>query len=512
MFYFWEIHGYRIIRWILSSFLFFIALPSYSQIALDTWLVGQYDFNNNSLDHTQYQNNLIGSNEAFGPDRFCTPNAAIHLNGTQNLVQTQTNGLNNKQYTFTFWLKTEAVNSNYATLVDIGSDPGKNNGQRVILTNSGNIVASSGTTNNPGNALVSLPTNIPAGNWVFVAVVRSLSNFAVYIDGNEVYHLVLQAYPSTYYNAINPALYIGSDPDQSHFYMGFIDDFHIYNEDLTAETIKAIYGFGTEKQIGISPDNLCVNKPVTFRLDSTNAIGVVWNFGDPNATQAENYGNTYTVQHTYSQPGNYVVTGLLSTACSVHAPVSTVAMVGACKPPCNLPTFITANDSCLENSISFDAHADPSVQSIIWDFGDQTSKTVVNKFPFQANHKYALPGTYNISAQVSDTCHEGVALYLQGLNVNSCLPQPIPQIPNAFSPNGDGINDTWAIPSLLYYPKCQVKVLDRWGNLVFSTSQGYSQVFDGYRNGVRLPMGAYYYIIQLKDGIKPLAGSVSILY
>ena len=57
-----------------------------------------------------------------------------------------------------------------------------------------------------------------------------------------------------------------------------------------------------------------------------------------------------------------------------------------------------------------------------------------------------------------------------------------------------------------------MKVFNRWGQLVFETTGVYDQSWDGRRNGTDLPIGTYYYIIQLNvDGREPLKGDVSIL-
>jgi gliding motility-associated-like protein len=83
-------------------------------------------------------------------------------------------------------------------------------------------------------------------------------------------------------------------------------------------------------------------------------------------------------------------------------------------------------------------------------------------------------------------------------------------VPNAFSPNGDGINDVWNIRNLADYPDATVKIFDRYGKLVY-TSRGYSKPWDGTRNGTALPVGTYSYIIQVKQGDTPLNGSVTII-
>jgi gliding motility-associated-like protein len=65
-------------------------------------------------------------------------------------------------------------------------------------------------------------------------------------------------------------------------------------------------------------------------------------------------------------------------------------------------------------------------------------------------------------------------------------------IPNTFTPNGDGINDTWVIPNLEYYPKSTVNIFNRWGQKLFS-STGYPVPWDGTYQGSQLPTGTYYY-------------------
>jgi len=83
-------------------------------------------------------------------------------------------------------------------------------------------------------------------------------------------------------------------------------------------------------------------------------------------------------------------------------------------------------------------------------------------------------------------------------------------IPNTFTPNGDGINDTWDIKYLEYYPKSIVSVFNRWGQKVYS-SIGYPNPWDGRYNGAGLPTGTYYYIIDPKNGQAAISGWVAII-
>ena len=52
------------------------------------------------------------------------------------------------------------------------------------------------------------------------------------------------------------------------------------------------------------------------------------------------------------------------------------------------------------------------------------------------------------------------------------------KIPNAFSPNGDGINETWNIPQLKDYPQAQLQIFNRYGQVVYSY-KGSSSSWDG---------------------------------
>jgi len=83
-------------------------------------------------------------------------------------------------------------------------------------------------------------------------------------------------------------------------------------------------------------------------------------------------------------------------------------------------------------------------------------------------------------------------------------------IPNAFSPNNDGINDVWNIPALSSYADCSVQIFNRYGQLLFE-SKGYSKPWNGTFKGEQLPVATYYYIITANIKSGKIAGSVNIL-
>lgn len=82
-------------------------------------------------------------------------------------------------------------------------------------------------------------------------------------------------------------------------------------------------------------------------------------------------------------------------------------------------------------------------------------------------------------------------------------------ITNVFSPNGDGINDTWYIENIQYYPNNEVAVYNIYGNVVF-TQKSYNNDWPGTYNGAPLPDGTYFYVVTFTDTGASKKGSLDI--
>ena len=100
-------------------------------------------------------------------------------------------------------------------------------------------------------------------------------------------------------------------------------------------------------------------------------------------------------------------------------------------------------------------------------------------------------------------------------NQDSIYVELIPEInySSGFSPNDDGINESWKINQIEQFPNCIVEIYNRWGAKLFTSDPGYTTPWDGkYKNSL-LPVGTYYYIIELND-IKfpePITGPITII-
>lgn len=82
-------------------------------------------------------------------------------------------------------------------------------------------------------------------------------------------------------------------------------------------------------------------------------------------------------------------------------------------------------------------------------------------------------------------------------------------VPTAFSPNGDGKNDTWRIPFIDSYTGASVKVFNRYGEVVFESS-GKAIVWDGTFKGQPVQTGSYVWILQTSIDKKIRKGAVTV--
>ncbi len=84
---------------------------------------------------------------------------------------------------------------------------------------------------------------------------------------------------------------------------------------------------------------------------------------------------------------------------------------------------------------------------------------------------------------------------------------------NGFSPNGDGVNETWVIKGIEDFPDNEIKIFNRWGDKIrdFARYDNVNVRWDGTNNrGKLVPDGTYYYIIDIK-GLKTFMGWVQVV-
>ena len=130
---------------------------------------------------------------------------------------------------------------------------------------------------------------------------------------------------------------------------------------------------------------------------------------------------------------------------------------------------------------------------------------------------YTTPGNYTVSAIVNFGCQTDT--FTTEISIIDCsTPDSIDyncslEVPNAFSPNGDGINDRFGPVVNCFADAFQMDIYNRWGEMVYSTNE-LASPWDGTHAGQPAPIGVYVYIIQSNDasGLTQLeSGNVTLL-
>lgn len=121
--------------------------------------------------------------------------------------------------------------------------------------------------------------------------------------------------------------------------------------------------------------------------------------------------------------------------------------------------------------------------SFFWDINEET---------------YTSSGLYSLQFTDDDGCDSIYVLDLEILEVSPCNFQDILLV-NAFTPDGDGINDLLKIEGLEYCEGISIRVYNRWGQEVFSM-ENYDNSWRGVNNkGQKLPQGTYIYVLEWKN-------------
>jgi gliding motility-associated-like protein len=184
---------------------------------------------------------------------------------------------------------------------------------------------------------------------------------------------------------------------------------------------------------------------------------------------------------TVTQAGNYALTVYDEIGCSGSTEINVEFLEG--------PVW----DSYTSGGRMIEVFASGGVQPYVYSYDGDTWQT--------SNIFTNLPsGVYTISIMDDNYCLISKEIFLdESLS-----------IPNFFTPNGDGYNDTWVITGLYHYPDAVVQIFDRFGKKLYS-STGADFSWDGTYAGKELPSETYWYVITLDSNKKQvLKGSITI--
>ena len=199
----------------------------------------------------------------------------------------------------------------------------------------------------------------------------------------------------------------------------------------------------------------------TILLDATNTNSTyLWQDGSVSPT------------YNVSTPGQYSVKVMMN-GCDTTGDIS---VVYNSKPILNLLTDTTL---CVSEQILLDAHSPQS--NYLWQDGSTLP-----------TYEVSQSGTYSV--QVSNSCGSTSASSIINFKDCSCKFS----VPNAFTPNNDGLNDIFRPKYICLFSNYNMKIFNRWGQLVF-TSKDPSSGWDGNMGGQPQPMGTYVWMISYLD-------------
>jgi gliding motility-associated-like protein len=154
--------------------------------------------------------------------------------------------------------------------------------------------------------------------------------------------------------------------------------------------------------------------------------------------------------------------------------------------------FIMRRDSC-SLDVLFENQSGSNSVPFIWYFGDgdSSSKELNPSHTYPKTDYYKVQLIYSPGTFCADTAEH--IYYIDGDSSQEVM------IPNVFTPNGDGVNDCYWVSGI--NTKCDefyIKVYNRWGTVVYETTNS-SACWDGTnQGGADIPQGVYYYIIDIK--------------
>lgn len=246
-------------------------------------------------------------------------------------------------------------------------------------------------------------------------------------------------------------------------------------------------------QFNVNDYSQCIeNNLFKFILNAdTNQISqIYWDFGDGNTS------NLFNPEHVYGTVGTHPVK-LIIISTNGCTDTSVKSMMTT---PKSIAGFDYSMDSC-SSKVQFHNNS-LFADKYYWFFGDTKSDTTAHPL-----HEYQLSGKYEVVlyTEYERNCKDTFRLEINVIGHDKLL-----YIPNVFSPNGDGINDSFIvfISDRQCLGKLTLMIFDRWGEELYSTS-GSELSWDGKYRGETVPVGVYIYMLQ--GNIIRKVGTVSVL-
>ncbi|WP_162426644.1 glycine-rich protein [Pontibacter pudoricolor] len=246
---------------------------------------------------------------------------------------------------------------------------------------------------------------------------------------------------------------------------------------------------------------------VTYTNGEQEAIGVTWAAGTYNGLVA----------------GTYVLSGQLIAAPNTTNQSSKTATITVVVEPNKVPTALAFSATTFAPNVQADdvigtlTTTDPDdtqfVYTLVAGSGDSDNSLFEisgDKVYLKSNNGLSGKTTFSFRVRSTDPYQNTIEKAFTLTKGNYGVAVDKLKIVNAFSPNGDGINDSWSIPELRFYNQVEVEVFDRSGVRLFHTTDP-EMAWDGRSANGQVLQGAFFYIVQVRDINLVKKGVVTIL-
>lgn len=240
-------------------------------------------------------------------------------------------------------------------------------------------------------------------------------------------------------------------------------------------------------------DNSSVGAPATIPPG-----GHYWDFG------GFGFSTSKDTSVIFPSEGLYSITHEVTSSQGCQAAISKSLNI----TPRPVARFVNINNSIagLGANVQF-RDTSTNAESWSWDFGNGETSTL--KYP---STYYSQNGLYTVSLTVTDQfgCP---STYTAQVRISTIVSDLVKLIPNVVTPNDDGKNDYWRLDFIdVFFPEAEIEIYNRWGIKIFR-SVGYSNAWDGSYKGDPLPVGAYFYTINLhdKDNTPVIKGTLTLI-
>jgi gliding motility-associated-like protein len=213
---------------------------------------------------------------------------------------------------------------------------------------------------------------------------------------------------------------------------------------------------------------LCVNFNDLTTIAGSTITSWVWDFGDGNNSTTQNPTNCFANAGSY----NITLTAISAGGCSSTSVINNMITVH----PIPVASFTAPLSASIVNPVIPFEDSSTDAASWFWDFGDVLNPTTNTSTLQNPTHVYSEVGTY--CANLTVTSAFGCTDMTQFCIVID--PEYTLYIPNAFSPNGDNINDEFYVKGD-HIKDFRMAIYDRWGNMIFF-SDDVTRKWDGRAN------------------------------